>query len=46
VADHESGPSVRFDLHIIWYTFSGTILYSLAYSPETVLFLRWESCRW
>lgn len=31
VADHEGGPPVVLDLRIKWATFSGSILYSLAY---------------
>ena len=46
VSDHESRPSIELDLSNAKNTLSGIILYSLAYYPDTFLFLRFEICLW
>ncbi len=43
---HQCSSTVWFNLSIRINTLSETILYSLAYYPETVLFFLWGSCRW
>lgn len=46
VTDHESCPSVNFNLNKDELTLSGKILYSFTSYPDTFLFLRVESCLW